>query len=45
MVAAALVGCETKVPLCIVTTSPGTAEMDDCGEVLLLLERRRVLSD
>ncbi len=44
MVAAALVGRETKVSLCIVTTSPGTAEMDDCGEVLLLLERRRLLS-
>lgn len=31
MVAAALVGCETKVPLRIVTARPGTAEMDDCG--------------
>ena len=45
VVAAALVGHETKVPLCVVTARPGTAEMDDCGQVLLLLERRRSLSD
>ncbi len=45
MVAAALVGRETKVPLCIVTTRPSTTEMDDRGEVLLLLERRWLLSN
>ncbi len=45
MVAAALVGRETKVPLHVVTARPGTAEMDDRGQVLLLLERRRSISD
>lgn len=45
MVAAALVGQETKVPFCVVTARPGTAEMDDRRQVLLLLERRGSLSD
>lgn len=45
MVTAALLSQETKVPLCIVTAGPGAAEMDDRGQVLLLLERRRSLSD
>jgi hypothetical protein len=45
MVTAALVDQETKVPLCIATTCPDTAEMDDRGQVLLLLEHRRSVSD
>ena len=45
VITAALVGQETKVPFCVVTASPGTAEMDDSGQVLLLLERRGSLSD
>ena len=45
MVAAPLMGQKTKVPLCVVTARSGTAEMDDRGQVLLLLERRRSLSD
>src|SRR5574337_1435686 len=45
MVTAALVGEETKIPLCVVTASPGTAEMDDRCQVLLLLERRRSFPD
>ena len=45
MIAAALVRHETKVPLYVITARPGTAEMDDGGQVLLLLERRRSLSD
>ena len=45
MVAAALVRHETKVPLCVLAARPGAAEMDDRGQVLLLLERRRSLSD
>lgn len=45
MVAAALVGYETKVPLRVITARSGAAEMDDCGQVLLLLERRRSVSD
>lgn len=44
MVTAALVGQETKVPLCVVTAGPGTAEMDDRRQVLLLLERRRPIA-
>ncbi len=45
VVTAALIDQETKVPPCIVTARPGAAEMDDCGQVLLLLERRRSFSD
>ncbi len=45
MVTAALVGQETKVAFCVVTARPGAAEMDDRSQVLLLLERRRSLSD
>ena len=45
MVTAALVGQETKGPLCIVTACPGTAEVDDRSQVLLLLKRRRSFSD
>lgn len=45
MVTAALVGDETKVPLRIVTTRPSAAKMDDRGQILLLLERCRPLSD
>ena len=43
MVAASLVGRETKAPLCVVTAHPGTAEVNDRGQVLFLLERRRAL--
>ena len=38
MVTAALMGGETKVPLRVIAACPGTAEMDDGGQVLLLLE-------
>ena len=44
MVTAALVSQETKVPFCVVTAGPGAAEVNDCGQVLFLLECRRSLS-
>lgn len=45
MVTATLMRHETKVPLCIIAACPGTAEMDDRGQVLLLLERHGALSN
>lgn len=44
MIAAPLLREETKVPLGIVSARPGTAEVDDGGQVLLLSECRRSFS-
>ncbi len=45
MVTAMLARQEMKVPLCVIAAGPGAAEMYDRGQVLLLLERCRPISD
>lgn len=45
MITATLMRDETKVPFRIVTARASTAEMDDCGQVLFLLERRRLFAE